>query len=66
MPLLTRVRRMVKSLCLEELAHRREPQRAPDSVERPRDVDGGDVLNVGRRYDNIGKIVSSGIPMSRA
>jgi hypothetical protein len=39
-PFLTRVPRMVESLCLEELARRREPQRAPDSVERPRDVDG--------------------------
>jgi hypothetical protein len=35
-----RVPRMVESLCLEGLARRREPQRAPDSVERPRDVDG--------------------------
>ena len=39
-PFLTRVPRMVESLCLEELARRREPQRTPDSVERPRDVDG--------------------------
>ena len=38
-PILMRVPRMIESLCLEELARRREPQQALDSSHRPRTLE---------------------------